>query len=120
MANVAFGAALADIADENELRSGRRQEGIFFSTSSFSLNFATGIGGLMAGIALDTIQWPRGTHIRTAADVPADTLVNLGIIYGPCVVIFSVLTFWCYSNYGLDRARHAEILARLAAKRGEA
>lgn len=120
MANVAFGAALADIADENELRSGRRQEGIFFSTSSFSLNFATGIGGLMAGIALDTIQWPRGTHIRTAADVPADTLVNLGIVYGPCVVIFSVLTFWCYSNYGLNRARHAEILARLAAKRGEA
>lgn len=117
MANVAFGAALADIADENELRSGRRQEGIFFSTSSFSLNFATGIGGLIAGIALDAISWPRGTAIRSAADVPAETLVNLGIVYGPLVVAFSVITMLCYTNYRLTRARHAEILAELSARR---
>ncbi len=117
MANVAFGAALADIADENELRSGRRQEGIFFSTSSFSLNFATGIGGLIAGIALDAISWPRGAHIRSAADVAPDTLVHLGIVYGPLVVAFSVITMWCYGNYRLTRARHAGILAELAARR---
>jgi GPH family glycoside/pentoside/hexuronide:cation symporter len=120
MANVAFGAALADIADENELRSGRRQEGVFFSTSSFSLNFASGIGGLIAGIALDAISWPRGTHIRTAADVPADTLVHLGIVYGPLVVAFSVITMWCYGNYRLTRTRHASILAELAARRRHA
>jgi Na+/melibiose symporter-like transporter len=117
MANIAFGAALADIADENELRSGRRQEGIFFSTSSFSLNFATGIGGLIAGIALDIISWPRGADIRTAADVPADTLVNLGIIYGPLVVAFSVITMFCYSHYRLTREHHGEILMKLRNRR---
>ena len=104
MANVAFGAALADIADENELRSGRRQEGIFFSTSSFSLNFATGIGGLIAGI-------------RSAADVAPDTLGHLGVVYGPLVVAFSVITMWCYGNYRLTRERHAGILAELAERR---
>ena len=117
MANVAFGAALADIADENELRSGRRQEGIFFSTSSFSLNFATGIGGLIAGVALDAIAWPRGPQIRTAADVAPETLFNLGIVYGPCVVLFSAVTMWCYSNYRLDRDKHARILSQLAERR---
>lgn len=119
MANVAFGAALADIADENELRSGRRQEGIFFSTSSFSLNFATGIGGLIAGVALDVINWPRGPQVRTAADVGAESLFNLGLIYGPCVVMFSVVTMWCYSNYRLDRAKHALILSQLAERRSD-
>ena len=118
MANVGFGAALADIADENELRSGRRQEGIFFSTSSFSLNFATGIGGLIAGIAMDAISWPRGAGIRTAADVPAETLFNLGLVYGPFVMIFSFLTLWCYSNYGLTREHHDLIRTQLAARRG--
>jgi Na+/melibiose symporter-like transporter len=117
MANVAFGAALADIADESELRSGRRQEGIFFSTSSFSLNFATGIGGLIAGIALDAIAWPRGPQVRSAADVPTETLFELGLVYGPLVVSFSVVTMWCYAHYRLTRERHGEILARLAARR---
>ncbi len=117
MANVAFGAAIADVADESELRSGRRQEGIFFSTSSFSLNFASGIGSLIAGLALDAIRWPRGTQVRTAADVAPETLVNLGLVYGPFVVAFSLITLWCYANYGLTRERHARILEELEQRR---
>ena len=33
---VSAGAMLADISDEHELRTGRRQEGIFFGALSFS------------------------------------------------------------------------------------
>ncbi|MCC7198151.1 MAG: MFS transporter [Gammaproteobacteria bacterium] len=116
-ANVAFGSALADVADENELRSGRRQEGIFFSTSSFSSKFASGIGSFIAGIALDLIAFPRGPLVRTAADVAPDTIVHLGLVYGPLVLSFSFLTMWCYSHYGLTRERHAEILRQLAERR---
>jgi len=116
-ANVAFGSALADVADENELRSGRRQEGIFFSTSSFSTKFASGMGSFIAGIALDLIAFPRGAGIRTAADVAPDTIVHLGLVYGPLVLSFSVLTMWCYSHYALTRERHAGILIELEARR---
>jgi len=119
-ANLAFGSALADVADENELSTGRRQEGIFFSTSSFSTKFASGMGSFIAGVALDIISWPRGQGIRTAADVPAETIVSLGLVYGPLVLAFSFLTMWCYSHYRLDRQRHAGILAELERRRAVA
>ena len=119
-ANLAFGTALADVADENELATGRRQEGIFFSTSSFSTKFASGMGSFIAGIALDFIDWPRGQSIRTAADVPPETIVHLGLVYGPLVLAFSFLTMWCYSHYRLDRERHAQILAEIERRRAAA
>jgi len=118
-ANTAFGSAIADVADENELRTGQRQEGVFFATSSFSGKFASGVGSLIAGVALDLINWPRGAAIRSAADVPPEQIVHLGIVYGPVVVGFSVVTYWCYSHYRLTREQHAEILAELARRRAQ-
>ena len=116
-ANVAFGSAIADIADENELRTGRRQEGIFFSASSFSGKFASGIGSAIAGFALAIIQFPRGPAVRSAADVSPDAIFNLGLVFGPIVVGFSVFTYWCYSHYGLTRQRHQAILEELARRK---
>lgn len=116
-ANVAFGSAIADIADEAELRTGYRREGILFSASSFSGKFASGIGSAIAGVALDLIAWPRGHTIRTAADVAPDTIFHLGLVYGPVVAGFSIVTYWCYRHYDLDRAKHAVILQALERRR---
>lgn len=116
-ANVAFGSMIADVIDEHELNTGRRNAGIFFAASSFSGQAATGLGGLLAGLSLDLIQWPTGAAIRTAADVPADALVKLGLVYGPIIGCCSILTYWCYSHYRLTRERHEEILAALATRR---
>ncbi|HEX7035526.1 MAG TPA: MFS transporter [Pseudomonadales bacterium] len=114
---VTFGSMIADIVDEHELATGRRQEGIFFASVSFSAKFTSGIGSLIGGVALDLIAWPRGADIRTAADVPADTLMWLGLIYGPIVAGFAVVSVWCYSKHRLDRHRHAEIVRALEARR---
>ena len=112
-ANVAFGSMVADVADEHELNTGKRQEGIFFAASSFSAKCASGMGSMIAGFALDIIDWPRGPQIRTAADVPPDTLVELGLLYGPIVAGFGIVSVWCYTHYTLTRERHAEILEEL-------
>ena len=111
---ITFGSMVADIVDEHELNTGKRQEGIFFASVSFSGKFTTGIGNVVGGIALDLISWPRGTAIQTAADVPADTLMWLGLIYGPIVSGFAVVCLYCYSKHRLDRHRHAEIVRELA------
>ena len=44
-------SALADISDEHELNTGRRQEGIFYSARTFFAKVTNGIGHLIAGIA---------------------------------------------------------------------
>ena len=116
-APVATGSLAADSADEHELDTGRRQEGVFFAAISFSQKAASGCGTIVAGFALDLIDWPRGAGVRTAADVPPETLVDLGLLYGPYVAGFAVVALWCFFHIRLTRERHEEILAELAARR---
>ena len=110
---------MADIADEHEYESGDRQEGIFFGAIAFSSKATSGFGNFIGGIGLDVINWPRGTEIQTAADIPAETLVSLGLLYGPFVAMFAVVSLWCYSHYKLTRDRHEEILAELGERRAQ-
>ncbi len=118
--NVAFGSMVADIVDEHEYETGKRQEGIFFAASSFSAKATTGFGNIISGFALDLIDWPRGTAIRTAADVPPETIVNLGLVYGPYVAAFGFVSIWCYTHYKLTREQHQTILEELSLRRASA
>jgi len=115
--DVAFGSMVADIVDEHELESGQRQEGIFFAASSFAAKATSGVGNIIAGFALDLIAWPRGAHIQSAADVPPETIVMLGVVYGPLIAAFGIVACWCYAQYRLTRERHAEVRAALAGAR---
>ena len=108
---VSFGSMMADVTDEHELATGRRQEGVFFGAVAFSGKAATGVGSLLAGVSLDLIAWPTA-----AAVIPADAVFRLGVVYGPATATFAALSVWCYAHYGLTRARHQEIAAAL---RGE-
>ena len=116
---VAFGSMMADVADEHEYTTGVRHEGIFFGAVSFSGKATSGLGNFIGGIGLDIINWPRGVDIQTSADVPAETIANLGILFGPCVAVLSIVSVWCFTRYKLTRARHAEILVALNARRRE-
>ena len=116
---VSFGSMVADIVDDHELKTGRRQEGIFFASVSFAGKATSGFGGLIAGIGLDLINWPTGAEIRTAADVAPETLTNLGLLFGPGVAVFGFTAVWLYTRYQLNREQHAEILRQLRVRRAE-
>jgi Na+/melibiose symporter-like transporter len=117
---ITFGSMVADIVDEHELNTGKRQEGMFFASVSFSGKFTTGVGNVVGGVALDLISWPRGVAIQTAADVPPETLAWLGLIYGPIVSGFAVVCLYCYSKHHLDKHRHEEIVRELAIRNAAA
>jgi GPH family glycoside/pentoside/hexuronide:cation symporter len=114
---VSFGSMMADVADEHELSTGRRTEGIFFGAVSFSGKLSSGVGTLLGGLGLDLISFPRGSNVVSAADVAPATIVELGVIYGPVVAGFGIVSVWCYTHYHLDRARHAEIIEELRGSR---
>ncbi len=114
---VSFNSMMADVADQHELESNRRQEGIFFGAISFSAKGTAGLGNLVAGVGLDLIHWPHGTAAHAVGDVSPQTIAHLGILYGPLVAAFAVVAIWCLSHYDLTRERHAEVQVRLAERR---
>ena len=49
--------------------------------------------------------------------MPPETLVHLGLFYGPVVAAFAIVSMWCYTHYDLSRERHAQILEELNVRR---
>lgn len=112
-----FSSMMADIADEHDLATGRRQEGIFFGVVSFSAKAASGAGSVLAGIALDVIGWPAGLGMAgSTATLAPETIRNLGIVYGPMVAIFAIAAPFAYRGYDLNRVRHKQVLEALAVR----
>ncbi len=106
---------IGDIADEHELESGKRQEGVFYGALTFSSKATTGLGKFVAGIALDLIAWPKGQNILPS-DIPPDKIVWLALLYGPIVCGFAVVSVWCCSKYRIDNARHDDIIKQLKSR----
>ncbi|MFT7090245.1 MAG: Na+/melibiose symporter-like transporter [Candidatus Azotimanducaceae bacterium] len=103
-----------DIADEHELNTGRRQEGIFFSARTFVGKATGAIGLLLGGIAIDIIGWPTG--VKSADQVDPETIFSLGLIEGPLAAIPSLFAIFFYAKYTITKKRHEEIRKQLAAK----
>lgn len=110
---VSFNSMLADIADEHELKTGKRQEGIFFAAASFATKTTSGIGSFIAGVGLDLIAWPRGAHIQSAADIPVETLGWLGLMYGPIVAGCAVFNVLFNLQCKMTRQDHERVVKEL-------
>ena len=109
---VAMMSMLGDIADENELLVGRRQEGLIYSARAFFAKASNSIGHFVGGIMLDVfVVFPFDA---VPGEVDSDIIWRLGIFAGPimCIAGFVALPF--YARYRLTRARHIEILDELA------
>jgi len=104
-------AMLADVTDVYEDRFGVRSEGFLFGASAFTRKASLGVGGAIAGVALDLIHFPRGVPVDA---VPHMATVKLALLFGPAMLIFSCISMSLLWTYGLDRRRHAEVLQRLS------
>ena len=111
--NISVMSALADIADEHELKTGRRQEGIFYSARTFFAKTTNGIGHVIAGIALDIIEFPQGVE---ASQIHPDKIYALGIIDGPFAMVWGLIAAVIYGGYRIDKAYHEQIMAELQAR----
>lgn len=108
-------SVLADIADENELKHGHRQEGVLYSTRALFAKIDMALGQFLAGVALDLIAFPPKA---VPGQVPDDVLFKLAMIEGPAGAVPGLLAAFFYARYRITRARHAEIRAELEARRG--
>ena len=118
LASVAYPSMMADAADEHELLFGRRREGLYFSGLGFANKAATGLGVLVAGLALDLIQFPKDIGHQVGAVLPLDVQVGLVVIWGPLASVGAVISLIIFAGYAISRQRHAEIAGELKARRG--
>ncbi len=115
--NISVMSALADVADAHELRTGRRSEGVFYSARTFFAKTTNGIGHIVAGVALDLIEFPAHA---VPGEIDAEKIMALGIVDGPFAMVWGVIASLLYRGYRIDRARHATIRAQLMQRRAAA
>ncbi|HEX7725187.1 MAG TPA: MFS transporter, partial [Rhizomicrobium sp.] len=114
---VAFQSMMADTADEHEWLFGVRREGLFFSGLTLAYKAASGLGGFIAGVALDAIGFPTDLASRGANfAIPSGVIEKLGLISGPLPAAFVAVAPIFLLGYHLTRKRHMEIIVSLEAR----
>ena len=91
--NMARDAMIGDIADEVDLQSGKRQEGVLYSAVSFVQKVNTAIGSLTGGLTL----WVLNITAETPTYDQAYSLFFVQGVIGPILLIIPILFFYCYS-----------------------
>ncbi len=117
---IAIGSMMADAADEHEFLFGARREGLYFAGLSFAAKAATGLGALLAGVALDIVHFPKGvagaalgTHLTPAI------VSNLAWAAGPTAAMVSLLATATLFLYRIDAKRHAMIAEALRVRKSD-
>lgn len=112
VANILFSSMIADVVEDAEVQTGRRQEGLFFAAIAFANKSTTGLGIFASGVIIAAVNFPTGARPDT---VSPEIIRNLGLVYVPTqVVLYGVATLLLL-GYRITRASHMETLRKLAA-----
>lgn len=110
---VAYPSMMADAADEHEYLFGRRREGLYFAGLGFANKAATGLGVMVAGVALDLIRFPSSAGQSASMVLPDAIQSRLVMIWGPVPAVIAIISLIILASYGITRARHAQIAQAL-------
>ncbi len=108
---------LADVVEDDAVKSGRHNAGIYFAANSFAVQCAAGLGILAAGIVLETSRFPVGLKPEAVTRAMTDSLIAH---YVPMVMALwgiGCLVLWFYP---ITEAKHLENVEKLRAREAEA
>ncbi len=115
--SIMFISMLADTLDLQELRTGRRQEGVFAAALTFSGKATAGIGAAAAGFLLEwVIRWPA----KAGGGVDPVLVLKLGIVTGVAVPLLLLAPLLLVRRYSITREGHEATRRALALKRAAA
>ena len=104
---VAILSMIGDVIDDNELQTGKREEGLFYSARSFFAKASGSFGHFFAGILLEL--YVRMPFEAVPGQLDSGTLFRIGIVAGPVMAVAAFIALFIYSRYDLSRERHQEI-----------
>ena len=104
----------ADVADYDELITGKRREGSFSAVFSWTFKASSAVAGGLSGFILVL----TGFQISAGDNQAPAVLENLKLFCIWVPVTFLVFCLFAISRYDLTRERMAEIRSQLEARRG--
>ena len=105
-----FASMVADLVEQNQMKTGQRSEGVFFASITFIRKCTQGIGVLIAGFIIELANFPKQT---SASDIPEQVLFDLGKLYAPTLWILWGSMLVAISFYRIDQAKHEDNLRQL-------
>jgi GPH family glycoside/pentoside/hexuronide:cation symporter len=108
--NISVMSGLADIADENEVRFGLRQEGVLYATRSLSSKLDAAVGSLLSGLVLTLIAFPQHAHPGAVSQI---TLDRLAWFVGPITMVPGLIAVAFYARFNITKRHHAATRAQI-------
>ena len=113
---IMFTAMLADVVEDNEVRTGLRAEGVFFAASTFVQKCVSGLGVFASSALLALAAFPARA---VPGQVPGAILTRLGEYYVSVIIAIHLLSIGCAWLFRITRAVHAQNLQLLAERRAQ-
>lgn len=108
------GSMLADVVEDNEVRTGLRSEGVIFAAQMFTQKCISGLGVFTAGIVLSLVSFPEKA---TPANVPEPLILKLAVAKIAIHAIVYLAAMALLSRYAITRQRHQDNLTTLKNRR---
>jgi GPH family glycoside/pentoside/hexuronide:cation symporter len=103
---------IADLVEQSELKTGRRSEGVFFATITFTRKATQGLGVWAASLVLVFANFPTGA---SPEQVSPDSVSSLASLYVPAILVLWILKIVAIAMYRIDRRQHETNLAQIEA-----
>jgi GPH family glycoside/pentoside/hexuronide:cation symporter len=110
MGFVLLSSMVADVVEEQQVKTGVRSEGVLFAANGLVPKFTAGIGAFVAGALLSFVRFP--THATPGTVDPA-IIRHLALLYIPCVIVLNGGSVAVLAFYRIDRASHERNLSTL-------
>jgi len=110
MGFVIITSMVADVAEDQAVKSGARSEGVLFAANGLVGKFTLGIGSFIGGALISAVHFPA--HAIPGTVDPA-IVRHLAMLYLPCILIFNGGSVVVLQFYRIDRAAHEQNIARL-------
>jgi glycoside/pentoside/hexuronide:cation symporter, GPH family len=107
-------AMLPDVIDLDELQTGHRREGVYFSAVVFLQKLGLAIALFLSG---QVLNWTGLTADATAQ--PPSALWAIRLLIGPLPALLVAGSLWFAYRYPLSRQQHQEIVLKLQAQQSE-
>ncbi|MHB9144452.1 MAG: MFS transporter [Symbiobacteriia bacterium] len=102
---------IADVVDEDELKTGTRREGMYFGVQGFLVRFGISIQAAVMGIVLKSTGYNAALAVQ-----PASAIWGLRLLVGAIPIVGLLIALALLRSYPLDGARLANVRAALRDK----